>query len=706
MAPPVDSLAPPGIQHAVVTSSSSITLSIQAFSSLDNLLSVSTILPSISDDLLALENNDIPSFPSVTNPGLYTHLFQPAVLKSDPTIGRKSACDLTQSTITIPTRPRLRVMLMESICVNQWAENVLILDPLDHVIWNERDHEEDISFCFPALPWIPEGSIFAPELLHAILDSRHPGRYRPSIRSSRSNSPLSPTAQCGDGGSECGLTNEAISGSRHLIHVLNSEGRVALENVTPIGLPTIMVSNSTAVLPISLESSQSIAHLPLAVRRGKKVPAALTVKASNDQGKEQDPYPGIPSPFLGSPSASSPTFDLATNPAASSMGLEAMCTDLHSRCPELRSSLSVESPDDLRCHWGTVHRNKYAEALSGDEDDWAFAQDLLEKFGGKPPYLPDSYSQSPYTGDTRAVAEVSATDSLTWGMSPTLTNPAEDSFSSSTPMNLRQQRRKTVIIETPVNYKDTQDAPVSGLEIARGVLEDCKPLPIESFSPSDSEFSCEHCRQSTPVPSRPSSTASMRPTKGILKEKKSVRFSLAPSKHECSSDEHDAHAHRVSDPVTLHHSTLSNKPRSPLQHSFSPFNGELRLVSPSKNASICGFPKHPALRNIARSSSSQLDSPQTPTPTVLSDQQCTPLRSLKVRQSLPAKRHSNVILTGETEHKSTAGDNRAKSRRLKTASTPLYVRNGGENFRVRRDSGGQKSRMPVPFRTILTKLRA
>ncbi|EIN10181.1 hypothetical protein PUNSTDRAFT_65550, partial [Punctularia strigosozonata HHB-11173 SS5] len=68
--------------------------------------------------------------------------------------------------------------------------------------------------------------------------------------------------------------------------------------------PSIMVSTSTVVMPISLSSTgtldtpENVGTTPLAIRRGCRLPQQLKLKAGQDI-----PYPGVPTPFVGTPSA-------------------------------------------------------------------------------------------------------------------------------------------------------------------------------------------------------------------------------------------------------------------------------------------------------------------------------------------------------------------------------------------------------------------
>ncbi|KAI5123512.1 hypothetical protein M0805_006672 [Coniferiporia weirii] len=72
--------------------------------------------------------------------------------------------------------------------------------------------------------------------------------------------------------------------------------------------PSLIVSTSTAVLPVSLESFADLKNVtpPLAMRRGKKVPIAL--KIDNTLTANALDYPEVPTAFRGSPGSGLDTF--------------------------------------------------------------------------------------------------------------------------------------------------------------------------------------------------------------------------------------------------------------------------------------------------------------------------------------------------------------------------------------------------------------
>ncbi|GBE86654.1 hypothetical protein SCP_0905340 [Sparassis crispa] len=662
----------------------------------DALFSVST--PTLSALDSALSFNDVVPFPSDRKPLIFTNLTTAPIFASEPAPFGSSLEYSERATITVPTGPRLRTMLLEPICVSKWAATLRAYPPPNHVPWQDSDLKEEVDFV-PA-PWIAEGSILPREALKAMLRSRR-GQVSVSL-SITVNDELVPSSP--DFGVECSVTM-GIS-MADLQSDPGTDGGTVESFKLPV--PTIMVSNSTAILPLSLESSQSLAYdVPLAVRRGKKVPPPLTLSTVNIRKPKQelDAYPGIPSPFLGSPSSSSPTFEFSVNPTAFSMGLEAMCADLRSRCPDFNLSPPI-NPEHSQGRWRTVLCSQPSVTTPTTEDDeWAFAKDLLDQYicDARLPSGKNSPQSVLHINDTELSAEV---DSFSWASSATFVNSVGSPAPEATPETSKQQRRKTVIIETPDHRPQlhrAEDSVQADESLQSDELDEHEPVPFES--PSDAIFSCSQCRHSTPPQSRPASSTTLRPVRGILKEKKTVRFSVVHNRHEHSSDQHiNPVATEPVSPISPIAWRSVLRQGSPLRQSYSPASDTAAVSLPAKGARA-GLPKHPVVRAIPRSASRRgtCPSPQTPTPALLADQRRAPLRSINMRQSLPAKRSSQAVsgMAYQGARPGVAKQDIGKPKRLlKTASTPVpAVARQDENTPPR------PSRMPVPFRTILTRFR-
>ncbi len=367
-------------------------------------------------------------------------------------------------------------------------------------------------------------------------------------------------------------------------------------------VPTIMVSNSTAALALSLESSTNLhSHqdVPLAIRRGKKPPPALTLeqpgKPSTPESADSNSYPDIPSAFLGS-SPTSPSFNgvniAAGKPSKFDMGLSTMCTNLKALVPpppftptEPEHQPPSHPPPSLEpeTQWGMATAAQLPDA---NDEEWRFVQDLIVEWHetkGRsakacPPASPPPHTVA-YTGIEAPIMDASgkgsppptSTGSRTDDNKPNL--DVQQPSTQSSP-SVKQSRRKTVIIQAPDG--DIQIAPGNAERPAKSgklcspsgersidfLLDEFdEPVPFEipSSVPLSAPASLEgsFC---TPPSSRPASTASSAglPIRGILKEKKSVRFSAVPSLYEYATAMLDAPADRPGTPSMSkhHHSDL------------------------------------------------------------------------------------------------------------------------------------------------------
>ncbi|TFY62131.1 hypothetical protein EVJ58_g4053 [Rhodofomes roseus] len=266
----------------------------------------------------------------------------------------------------------------------------------------------------------------------------------------------------------------------------------------------------------------------------------------------------------------------------------------------------------------------------------------------------------------------------------------------------KRQRRRTVIIERSPSPRVSSLLPTEAQHTKEELAEQ-EPVPFEP--PAGGHLSCTACHQSFLAPSRPTSTASMRPAKGILKPKKSVRFSMVPecveAPVECEEVQKQDTARSRSGsvpPVSTPRKILSRRSYAP-QTSTSPDKSHTKENEPTT------WPRHPALRAMARHTT-DMTSPQTPTPAILTDEQRGPLRALNVRQSLPAKRSSTAVQDEQPARKSIAVGDIGKPRRLMKSVSTYTAKADPESVAAKRQSSPTKSRMPVPLRNIFTKMRS
>jgi len=117
--------------------------------------------------------------------------------------------------------------------------------------------------------------------------------------------------------------------------------------------------------------------------------ACQSAKVHSAQRAASREYPGIPTAFLGTPSAYSPHFHFTSSIAqvnAKSIPIGDMISTLRSQA----ASLKVSSPAQDRAPLlGIPSSANSLSASSSDitpsinEDDWAFAQDLMSRYGDR-----------------------------------------------------------------------------------------------------------------------------------------------------------------------------------------------------------------------------------------------------------------------------------------------------------------------------------
>ncbi|KAK7686278.1 hypothetical protein QCA50_010502 [Cerrena zonata] len=755
-----------GLLLSVPTYGSSNSLDISAYldacphSNLGEILSTSKLSLSFSETTASLED-DLLRLCTPPPPCAPKYLTTPVLSTSDRTeTSNSSKSDIL---ISIPTSPRVRTMIMEPICVSQWTvsfpkchtqlcrelkvsetliqENLVDEVPPSHTPWEGYANSED-KVINP--PWVPEGSILPPDAFNAILRNRR-GQSTGSgplikKRSDRKTSKGSvedrhkpqstPIARL-----SCSMTTK----SSLLIPTSDSNMTRFPLSLPHDTVPTITISNSVAIFPLSSESSHSLEKCaPLAVRRGQDLPKPLQVGSDTSQSSDMHvsgSYPGIPSPFLGT---HTPTFDYSFATETTSVDLNVMCENLRSRIPPLRI-------DKLSARTNLLEAVETSSQVS-EEDEWAFAQGLETSFGLDPSDLtvktevgkPSIPAQKP-----SANAAIHADISI-WSAERTLTNvetptqpalpavPASNTRAcrTSQPDAQKLQRRRTVIIETP------DDGPRRRTRVTLDLshLADCgestedNAIPLESDALDNLSFSLDDFAHSTPSRRPPSSATLRPPAKGILKEKKSVRFSVLPSMHEYSiekptnvQEEKKATSPPSKAPTSLSR-RLSLAPKSSLRQG-SPPRQHIIMESAVKDHRI-SFPKHPMVKSLTKSfpSRGKGDSSATVPANKVSNTSGvpnrSPLRAVNGRTSLPTSIPGNKKLP--PPKKSAVKEAAGEAKKLRPTGTvsmpprPRHITVQDEN-KARRESkaGAQKSRhesVPVvpksraPFRSMLARL--
>ncbi|KAJ2986646.1 hypothetical protein NUW54_g9690 [Trametes sanguinea] len=499
----------------------------------------------ISDSGSSHSFDDAPPFPTSAKPLIFTAELGVSLHGSHTTNFGTASRDSRLLT-TVPTGPRIKMMMLEPASVECWLRSIRPSTeaPCPPPI-ESPDNEDTVP-----TEWVAEGSLFSPRAFAALLGRR--------LSSAGEDASL-PYGDETEYSADLTLVNISASVSSASATLSQDGGadEVSREAYAPapLPMPTIMVSNSTAALPLSLESSQSLhREVPLAVRRGKKPPPALSLGSMTTSGPSDscDSYPDIPTPFLGSPTTCIPTIEVSQAPVSRNMDLSTMCADLRSRLPappftptELTSSRCAAFPevDD------GLSSPQSSEASDLDDEEWAFARDLVVDWhvsrgfqmqlspplspAGDLPYASEPESptvDSPFPGDEPFAIITGDTSS-----------EDEDDVAVQTPVDVKLTRRKTVIIQTPEPGLAVNTSKLVTAEKDADVLIHDVHDPVPFELPSASAISGavldfdRDCQETAPTPSsRPASTASLRPIRGILKGKKSVRFSAVDLLHEYS----------------------------------------------------------------------------------------------------------------------------------------------------------------------------
>ena len=482
-------------------------------------------------------------------------------------------------------------------------------------------------------------------------------------------------------------------------------------------LPSIKVSTSTATIAVSIPGSPETPRFtpepePLAVRRGKKMLAPLTLRTPKHTDEE---YPGIPTAFLGTPSAYSPHFQFPSSNVRSdtpSLAVGDMINTLRSQVAGLRPSFPAEACAPLLDKQTPSNNSLSAESSdiiqSISEDDWAFAHELMSRYSGQSqPKIPSKEKRSrrqatstrkSLTPETGLPTVIQSSRARRASVPPTASTPKNRPKSSSAP--------RTDLIKHGNNSTTTRQDKVSRTTTPNGGNRRHLPRPVSS--PGLPSGSGSHASTSLNV--SPSSSKSGSPTTrplGILKHAKSVRFADMPTK-----DDVDDNAPSVGQPragTPKGNGTPSSLQPSPLRAHFVP--GELDTPVPSKQPQATPVSEEPARFSTAsqRSSvqkasvqSATLRMPVVNTPTF----PVTPVASSKVKLSVNAQRAAKTLSLLAREHDKgreniplTLRTRRRMRRYTQVDENAARRASGGEG-------AGRKHRLSSPLKSILERLRA
>ncbi|KAJ3999802.1 hypothetical protein F5050DRAFT_1735750 [Lentinula boryana] len=463
------------------------TPSLDALSDLDySLLSESLSLDTVS--VQSLET--IPPFPSDCVIPLSNFL-----TVNDTTCTNAQLNKLPASLATIPTPPRLKTLLKEDLCISRWTESLVSAEAPGHVPWGEVE-DNDVP------PWKPEGSLYAGDDFQQTLSKY---RQRPATSSARQRFPGSNShhrnalvfeheitlesegktkrwsVQVPAGSMNPDLVNMMVE-LRNLNTYFKEEDKEDVQvddsEEKPQELlrfpvdgacthpPSLIVSNSQCVISLSLESAGSLHSAPktIAARRGNKSLAPLTIKSGT---VDPSSYPSIPTAFLGSPSSYCPTFEFSGEPR-SSTAFEDMVDSLRSQCASLQVSTpkspAFQEEENLQLNRASPPDPPASPNPGGGDgdDDWAFADSLLEKFPefcvkqtlerldveqqSEKTSLEANFTDSRVTTNDASLNEPTSANPP----SPSIAGSVSPTFSSNSPRGILKRCKSVRFAETPL----------------------------------------------------------------------------------------------------------------------------------------------------------------------------------------------------------------------------------------------------------------
>jgi hypothetical protein len=332
----------------------------------------------------------------------------------------------------------------------------------------------------------------------------------------------------------------------------SSQSDAAVVDAPSLPLPAIKVSTSTTTIAISFPGSPeppTPTPEPLAIRRGQKMLAPLTLDSSQRANEEE--YPGIPTAFLGTPSAYSPHFRLTSSIArldADSRPISDMINTLRSQASSLKVSTPVELEACLPLLDISPSSANSLSAASSDvvpsvsEDDWAFAQDLMSRYGEQ---AQDNTSGQAKRRQQQAPSNrKSLTPKARSAVQTSRVRRASVPQATSTPRNRPKSSSapRTDLAKPRYNSSIVRQLKGSRQTASNGGIMNYVPHPDSSpssplLSGSPSPITPSHTEAlafDSPTNSRSEFSAKRPP--GILKHAKSVRFADMPKLGDARDD--------------------------------------------------------------------------------------------------------------------------------------------------------------------------
>ena len=501
--------------------------------------------------------------------------------------------------------------------------------------------------------------------------------------------------------------------SQRINAITNAEPSLsdASNNDPSMPLPAIKVSTSTATIAISFPGSPerpTPTPEPLAMRRGQKMLAPLKVHTAQRAAEE---YPGIPTAFLGTPSAYSPHFHLTSSNAqvnATSVPIGDMISALRSQAASLRVLSPAEDCAPLLdippSSANSLSASSSDIAPSISEDDWAFAHDLMSRYGDSAqvktsnrakhpqqqvPSARKSHVPRPRSATTSRVqrASVPSASSTPNNRPKSSSVPRTDLVKPRHNTGITRQRKDSIGTTKYVSHLDS--TPSSSLRLSSPVTPNhSRALPSESSNNTRSEHS-------------------VRRPPGILKRVKSVRFADMPNPEDARDNAPSERQSRTSTSKDAEGSP-SLQP-SPLRTCFMP--EELEVQTPSRQPpSIPMTEESTQVFTVDRRGSVQLvpsqavnlHSPMLNAPSLPATPGLSDKSSLSKSHGSRAPKRLSLLL-------------REHDRDKEKENSPLVLRaqrrarrhtEVDENAARRASRGGRKHRLSSPLKSFLERLRA
>ena len=473
-------------------------------------------------------------------------------------------------------------------------------------------------------------------------------------------------------------------------------------------LPSIKVSTSTATFAVSIPGSPETPTPapepePLAIRRGKKMLTPLTLHSSKHTDEE---YPGIPTAFLGTPSAYSPNYQFSSlnvRSGTESLAIGDMINTLRSQVASLKPSLPAEACAPLLDKPPPSFSAESSDIIQSiSEDDWAFAHELMSRYSGiaqsktpskeKRSRRPAASARKSLTPETGLPAAIQSGRARRASLPLAVSTPKNRPKSSSAP--------RTDLIK-PRNSPGTASKPSRPTTPNVGNRRHV-PRPVSSPGLSFGLGSPASNSLDTSPSSWKRESSAKRPL-GILKHVKSVRFADMPNK-----DDAEDNTPLVGQPragSSKGNGTPSSLQPSPLRAYFVP--GEL---IPSKQSQATPVSEEPTRFSTAsRRSSVQLASVQTATsrmPVVNTPTfPIAPVASDKVKPSINSQLAAKTFSLLAREHDKDRENiplalrTQRRMRRHTQVDENAARRAGGEG-------GSRKHRLSGPLKSFFERLRA